>query len=95
MTLNILPGNSGSLNNNFGSTSKTPDLSTKLGKDGKLTQQERQCRFEQNLCMFCGKGGHVAKDCHKAIAAKARSASTDTKSTDKTSDAKLSESKNQ
>ena len=49
-------GNSGSPNNNSGPTSKTPDLSTKFGKDGKLTQQERQCRFEQNLCMFCGKG---------------------------------------
>ena len=36
-------GNSGSSNNNSRSTSKTPDLSTKLGKDGKLTQQERQC----------------------------------------------------
>ena len=88
-------GNSGSLNNNYRSTNKTPDLSTKLGKDGKLTQQERQRRFEQNLCMFCGKGGHVAKDCHKAIAAKACSATTDTKSADKTSDAKSSESKNQ
>ena len=58
----------------------------KLRKDGKLTQQEHQRRFEQNLCMFCGKVGHIAKDCHKAIAAKARSASTDTKSADKTSD---------
>ena len=88
-------GNSGSSNNNSGSTSKTPDLSTKLGKDGKLTQQEHQRRFEQNLCMFCGKGGHVAKDCHKAIAAKARSATTNTKSADKMSDGKSLESKNQ
>ena len=88
-------GNSSSSNNNSGSMSKTPDLSMKLGKDGKLTQQECQHRFEQNLCMFCGKGGHVAKDCHKAIAIKAQSTTTDTKSADKTSDAKSSESKNQ
>ena len=80
---------------NSGSTSKSSNLSTKLRKDGKLTQQERQRHFKQNLCMFCGKVGHIAKDCHKAIAAKARSASTNTKSTDKTSDVKSSESKNQ
>ena len=87
--------NSGPSNNNSGSLTKTSDLSSKLGKDGKLTQQERQRRFEQNLCMFCGKSGHVAKDCHKATAAKARSANTDNKSADKTSDGKSSESKNQ
>ena len=45
--------------------------------------------------MFCGKVEHVAKDCHKAIAVKAQSASTDTKGADKMSDAKSLESKNQ
>ena len=86
--------NSGS-SGNSGSTSKTSNLSMKLGKDSKLTQQELQHHFEQNLCMFCGKVGHVAKECYKAIATKAWSASTNTKSADKTPDAKLSESKNQ
>jgi hypothetical protein len=38
----------------------------KLGKDGKLTPQERQRRFDNNLCMFCGGVGHVAKDCPKS-----------------------------
>ena len=81
--------------NSGNSNQKKPnsDLSSKLGKDGKLTQQERQCRFNQNLCLFCGKGGHVAKDCSKATssAAKGRSATV----TDKASEAKSgSESKN-
>jgi hypothetical protein len=52
----------------------TSDLSSKLGRDGKLTKEERQRRFENKLCMFCGKPGHVAKDCNRASsrAAKAR-----------------------
>jgi hypothetical protein len=52
------------------------DLAAKLGKDGKLTKEERQRRFDNNLCMFCGKPGHVAKDCYKAGAnsSKARAA---------------------
>jgi hypothetical protein len=52
------------------------DLSTKLGKDGKLTPEERQRRVDNNLCMFCGKSGHVARECYKSSsrAAKARKA---------------------
>lgn len=52
--------------------------SDKLGKDGKLTPQERQRRFDNNLCLFCGGTGHTAKDCPKssssASKAKARAA---------------------
>ena len=86
-------GNSGTSSttgntNSSNSNQKKPnsDLSSKLGKDGKLTQQECQRHFDQNLCLFCSKGGHVAKDCSKATssAAKGRSATT----TDKTSEAK-------
>ena len=47
-------------------------LSNKLGKDGKLTQQERQHRFDNNLCMFCGGVGHTAKDCNKATSSTAK-----------------------
>jgi hypothetical protein len=48
----------------------------KLGKDGKLTQEERRRRFDNNLCMFCGGVGHIAKDCPKSTSssAKARAA---------------------
>jgi Retrotransposon gag protein len=48
------------------SSGNSASLSDKLGKDGKLTPQERQRRFENNLCMFCGKVGHMAKDCLKS-----------------------------
>jgi len=70
--------NSGS---NSGNQKKTSDLADKLGKDGKLTQQERQRRFDNNLCMFCGGEGHIASDCTKSTSrsskAKARSAKAD------------------
>jgi len=42
---------------------KTAELSDMLGKDGKLTSEERKCRFNMNLCMFCGATGHKDKDC--------------------------------
>jgi len=45
---------------------KTAELSDKLGKDGKLTSEERKRRFDMNLCMFCGATGHKAKDCPKS-----------------------------
>ena len=67
-----------------GSTSEqkkatTPDLSSKLGKDGKLTPQERQRRLDNKLCLFCGASGHVAKDCPKSTSAssKARASKTE------------------
>jgi hypothetical protein len=60
------------------SSGNTATISDKLGKDGKLTPQERQRRFENHLCMFCGGLGHTAKDCPKssssASKAKARAA---------------------
>lgn len=39
--------------------------SDKLGKDGKLTNEERQRRFSENLCLFCGGPGHTATTCPK------------------------------
>ena len=55
-----------------------PDFVGKLGKHGKLTPQERQRRMDNSLCLFCGKTGHIAKECPKstAIAARARAAVT-------------------
>ena len=74
-------------------TSSTPKpastLTPKLGKGGRLTQEERQRRMDNNLCLFCGKPGHIAKECLKATsaAAKARAASAE-KTPDNSSSAK-------
>ena len=47
----------------------------KLGKDGKLTSEERQRRFANHLCLFCGGAGHNVDACpKKSAAAKARAA---------------------
>ena len=52
--------------NTSGSSGGKPDLTTKLGKDGKLTAAEQKNRFDNKLCMFCGLAGHIAKDCLKS-----------------------------
>ena len=56
-----------------------PDLTRKLGKDGKLTLQECQCHMDNSLCLFCGKTRHIAKEFPKssAIAAWAHAAVTE------------------
>jgi len=57
------------------SGSSKPDLTDKLGKDGKLTADERKRRLDNNLCMFCGGAGHFADKCQKkSKKAKARAA---------------------
>ena len=62
--------------NTSGGSGGKPDLTTKLGKDGKLTAAERKNRFDNKLCMFCGLAGHIAKDCPKSTsrASKGRTA---------------------
>ncbi|KAJ8457683.1 hypothetical protein ONZ51_g11379 [Trametes cubensis] len=52
-------------------TPKAPakTYSDKLGKDGKLTPEERQRRFANNLCLFCGGAGHTASACPKKTSA--------------------------
>src|SRR5882724_4852547 len=94
--------NSKQKNNNSGSTqgkgssskqkkSTTPNLSSKLGKDGKLTPQEHQCRLDNKLCLFCGTTGHVSKDCPKSssVSAKAQVSKSDQdKSTSSSMDSK-------
>ena len=82
--------NQNSNNNNTGkpaSSGNSAALSDKLGKDGKLTPQERQCRFDNNLCMFCGRTGHTAKDCLKSSssASKTKAHATQAKEKDKES----------
>lgn len=58
------------------SVSKPPDLTSKLGKDGKLTSEERKRRMDNKLCLFCGGPGHSARECTKSTsrAAKGRAA---------------------
>ena len=60
-------------------------IADKLGKDGKLTPQERQRRYDNNLCMFCGGTGHTANQCPKSTSsaskAKARAAQAKEKET--------------
>jgi len=64
-----------------GSKDKTKPnpLVNKLGKNGKLTRDEWECCIKEGLCLYCGKSGHVAQDCLKALAAKACAVSVESK----------------
>jgi len=60
---------------NQSTSGSRPDLTNKLGKDGKLTADECKRRLDNNLCMFCGGTGHFADNCPKKTKkAKARAA---------------------
>ncbi|KAG6326920.1 hypothetical protein ID866_12169 [Astraeus odoratus] len=61
--------------------SSAPDLSNKLGKDGKLTAAERKRHFNLNLCMFCGGNGHFSDKCPKKEAKAKACAATAVEST--------------
>ena len=67
-------------NSSTSGSPKTPSnppkpYADKLGKDGKLTSEERQRRFANHLCLFCGGAGHNVDACpKKSAAAKARAA---------------------
>ena len=67
------------------SKSTTSDAPSHLGKDGKLTEEERQQQIKDKLCMFCGQPGHMAKDCPKSTSkstkTKARAARVETSAT--------------
>ncbi|CDO70297.1 hypothetical protein BN946_scf184603.g8 [Trametes cinnabarina] len=56
----------------------TKPYADKLGKDSKLTQEEHQRRFANNLCLFCGGSGYVSAVCPKKTntPAKGRAAQT-------------------
>ena len=44
-------------------TGSAPINKAHLGNNGKLTPQERQRRYNANLCLFCGGPGHRVNDC--------------------------------
>ena len=60
--------NSGSNSNQSGSSKPTPppEYVNKLGKDGKLTPEERERRRANKLCLFCGLPGHTVENCPKS-----------------------------
>jgi len=63
------------MTSNQSSSGSRPDLTNKLGKDGKLTADERKRHLDNNLCMFWGGTGHFADNCPKKTKkAKARAA---------------------
>ena len=84
------PSKSAPSNNNKSSWKKDkPKDSTKLGKNGRLTTEERERRIKEGLCLYCGEKGHVAQDCPKSKAAKARAAAfASTDSTSESADSK-------
>ncbi|KAG6327928.1 hypothetical protein ID866_11161 [Astraeus odoratus] len=45
--------------------SSNPDVTGKLGKDGKLTPEERKQCLDNKLCMFCRDDGHFSNNCPK------------------------------
>lgn len=59
---------------NAASSKPKSDLSSKLDKNGKLTTQERERRIKAGLCLFCGQSGHMARECPRSAAARARAA---------------------
>jgi hypothetical protein len=42
-------------------------------KNGRLTDEERQRRINENLCLFCGDSQHSLKDCFRAAAKEKKS----------------------
>ncbi|KAG6326268.1 hypothetical protein ID866_12821 [Astraeus odoratus] len=55
--------NSGNKSSN--ATSSNPDLAGKLGKNGKLTLEEKKQHLDNKLCMFCREDGHFGNNCPK------------------------------
>ena len=64
------PSTSTSSNNNklAKPSASSTFISNKLGKDSKLSAEECQGHFDNNLCLYCGGTGHKTADCKKAAA---------------------------
>ena len=74
---------------------KKTDILDKLGKDGKLTPQERQRCFDNKLCLVCDQGGHIATACLKAKPHTAKASLGKASEAPAESMAKASEAKNE
>ena len=57
------PPSFGTSNNSSSPSKSKNDLTGKIGKDGKLTAEERQRRRDNGLCLWCGTPGHTASNC--------------------------------
>ena len=57
-----------------------PAGNSQKSKRGKLTPAERKHRMDNNLCLYCGKGGHKVQECYSAqgITASKHIAASDT-----------------
>jgi Retrotransposon gag protein len=68
------------------------DLTGKLDSKGKLTQQERQCQIDKNLCLFCRGSSHWTNTClvksARGHAATTESVPTPLKSKESSTDSK-------
>ena len=63
------PTSTSSNNNKLAKLSaSSTSISDKLGKDGKLSAEEHQRHFDNNLCLYCGGTGYKTADCRKAAA---------------------------
>lgn len=58
------------------STSDPPAYTKHLDNDGHITQAERDRRFKEGLCLYCGIKGHNAQDCRKRLAKAAAAGTT-------------------
>ena len=46
-------------------TSSSQSTPMELDKLKKLTQEEKQHRFNNKLCLYCGEAGHIVRSCPK------------------------------
>ena len=59
-------GKAATTSSTSGAYANNPDLTSKLGKNGKLTTAERKHHFNNKLCILCSLAEHMAKDCPKS-----------------------------
>src|SRR5277367_1600221 len=83
------PSTSGTSGTSANSANSANPISDKLGKDGKLSADERQRRFDNELCLYCGIAGHKTKDCKKAAASKTKGRAAQVQDKDKDSSKKV------